>query len=107
MSWNDAGYGAAGGWRQSSAATITPLLASGSWVTLSASRSERHHAPPGSSTMIGKGPVPCGRERRTGDGGAAGRVDPASPALVSWVNPTSPVFGVVWLARVVGAATFP
>src|SRR2546425_11715375 len=68
MSWNDAGYGAAGGWRQSSAATITPLLASGSWITLSASRSERHHAPPCSSTMMGNGPAPCGRDRRARNG---------------------------------------
>src|SRR2546425_12470041 len=76
MSWTDAGYGAAGGCRQSSAATITPLLASGSWITLSASRAERHHAPPCSSTMMGNGPAPCGRDRRARNGEigrAAGR----------------------------------
>jgi hypothetical protein len=39
MSWNEAGYGAAGGWRKSSEATITPLRANDSWMSLSARRS--------------------------------------------------------------------
>jgi len=68
MSTIEAGYGATGGMRKSSAATTTPLFASGSLMGVSSSRSFRHHAPPCTSTMSGNGPVPRGLKRRASSG---------------------------------------
>jgi len=46
--------------RKSIEATMTPLFASGSFMTASFRRSSRIHAPPWISTIIGNGPSPFG-----------------------------------------------
>src|SRR5215813_3944664 len=68
MSAREAGYGAIGGTRKSSAATITPFLARASFAALPFRRSPRTQAPPCSSTMIGNGPLPRGLKRRASSG---------------------------------------
>src|SRR2546430_7949276 len=74
MSAIEAGYPAsAGGMRKSSAATTMPLLASVSLSAVSCSRSPLHQAPPCSSTMSGKGPVPRGLKTRASRGLSAWR----------------------------------
>src|SRR5262249_43095678 len=68
MSAREAGQGATGGTRKSSAATITPVLARASFAALPFRRSPRTQAPPCSSTMIGNGPLPRGLKRRASSG---------------------------------------
>src|SRR5918999_5672834 len=68
ISAREAGYGATGGTRKSSAATITPFFASASLPALPFRRPPRPQAPPCSSTMIGNGPLPRGLKRRASKG---------------------------------------
>src|SRR3972149_5969327 len=68
MSAIEAGYPASGGMRKSSAATTTPLFASGSLSRVSFVGSPHNQAPPGSSTISGKGPTPRGLKRRASSG---------------------------------------
>src|SRR5712692_322367 len=85
MSATDAGYGATGGMRKSSAATTTPLFASGSLMTVSLSRSPRHHAPPCSSATSGNGPAPRGLKRRARSGRSPWRTYSTSSTSIAWV----------------------
>src|SRR5439155_26624795 len=96
MSAREAGYGASGGTRKSSAATITPFLASASLAALPFRRSPRTHAPPCNSTIIGNGPLPRGLKRRASRG--------LSPCRRYSTSSMSTAYGVCVLIAIQGSS---